>query len=218
MKGGVLSRVLQEYFNVNLSELVNSFKSNYQGNSINDYYFNADYSTYTRNYLGANKLATSETRPTQLSDFAPSWREIVKNSIQEARKRIAQERENEDSAAPKAGQAEGGFMRVDRDAVYPGDNVSLSRFLQGNLRYPDTASNHNIQGTVLVQFAVNKDGSIGEVEVIHGNELGYGLPKEAVRVISIMPKWIPAQQGGNNIKSYKKLPIVFQLTAESVKP
>jgi protein TonB len=138
--------------------------------------------------------------------------------MQEARKRIAHEPENEDSATSKASQPEGGFMRIDREAEFPGGNVALSRFLQVNLRYPDTAGNHNIQGTVLVQFAVNKDGSIGEVEVIHGIELGYDLPKEAVRVISIMPKWIPAQKGGNNIKSYKKLPIVFRLTAESVKP
>jgi hypothetical protein len=116
MQGGILSRVLLEYFDVSLSELMNSFKSNYRGNSINDYYFNADYSTYTRIYLGANKLATAETKPTQLSDFPPGLREIVRNSIEGTKKRNEQERENEQSAATKISQAERVFTRIDRKA------------------------------------------------------------------------------------------------------
>jgi hypothetical protein len=95
MNAGVLNRVLKEYFDVSVSDLVKSFKANYNGNKINDYYFNDDYSAYTKIYLGSNQLATAETKTTKLSDFPPSVRETIKKSMNEAKNRITLQQENE---------------------------------------------------------------------------------------------------------------------------
>ncbi|MEG9513483.1 hypothetical protein LZ318_07470, partial [Saccharopolyspora indica] len=78
-----------------MSDLVKSFKANYNGNKINDYYFNDDYSAYTKIYLGSNQLATAETKTTKLSDFPPSVRETIKKSMNEAKNRITLQQENE---------------------------------------------------------------------------------------------------------------------------
>jgi TonB family protein len=214
MKDGKLHRVLQEYFDVNVAELVNGFRSNNRVNRINDYYFNSDYSTCTRIYLGANKLATSETKATTLSDFPPSIRELIKKD----QLAIKVEENETKTAVVSNGQSQAHFAKIDKESEFAGGNSALTSYLQQNLRYPDSAGNNGIQGTVLVQFIVDTDGSVKNVEVLQGNELGYGLPQEAVRVVSNMPKWIPAQQVGLNIKSYKKMPVVFQLTEEDAKP
>jgi TonB family protein len=112
----------------------------------------------------------------------------------------------------------GNLKPVNKESEFVGGIQALAQYLQKNLVYPDTAVKKNVEGTVLVQFSVNKDGSVGEVKVISGNELGYGLPEEAIRVVSNMPKWVPAKQGESYITSYKKIPIVFRLSAESAKP
>ena len=71
--------------------------------------------------------------------------------------------------------------------------------------------NNEIQGTVVVQFIVDKEGNVSDVEAISGpNE----LREEAVRVIKKSGKWTPAIQNGRQVKSYKKQPIKFRLEAQ----
>ena len=70
-----------------------------------------------------------------------------------------------------------------------------------------------IQGTVMVQFIVDKDGHISDVEAISGPEKG-GLKEEAVRVIKKSGQWTPAVQNGRYVKSYKRQPVTFQIPTE----
>ena len=102
------------------------------------------------------------------------------------------------------------FTKVEIESDYPGGAAQWARYLGKTLHYPDEAVNNEIQGTVIVQFIVDKEGNVSDVEAISGPSDG-GLRDEAVRVIKKSGKWIPAQQNGRQVKSYKKQPIVFKL-------
>lgn len=102
------------------------------------------------------------------------------------------------------------FTKVEIESEYPGGAAAWMRYLNKNFRYPDEAINNEIQGTVVVQFIVDKEGNVSNVEAVSGPEAG-GLRQEAIRVIVHSGKWIPAIQNGRNVKSYKKQPVQFKL-------
>ena len=77
------------------------------------------------------------------------------------------------------------------------------------MKYPETARNQEIQGRVYVAFVVEKNGSIGKVEILRG--IGGGCDEEAMRVIKMLPKWKPGMQMGKAVRVRYKLPINFQL-------
>ncbi|MDR3715765.1 MAG: TonB family protein [Puia sp.] len=105
------------------------------------------------------------------------------------------------------------FTKVEIESEYPGGAPQWLRYLTKNMRYPDEAVNNEIQGTVVVQFIVDKEGNVSDVQAISGPETG-GLREEAIRVIKKSGKWTPAVQNGRQVKSYKKQPIVFKLEAQ----
>lgn len=103
------------------------------------------------------------------------------------------------------------FTKVEIESAYPGGMAAWQRYLNKNLHYPQEAIDQEIQGTVVVQFIVDKEGNVSDVEAISGpNE----LRDEAIRVIKKSGKWTPAIQNGRQVKSYKKQPIVFKLETE----
>jgi protein TonB len=105
------------------------------------------------------------------------------------------------------------FTKVEIESSFPGGDGAWLRYLNKNLRYPDDAVNNEIQGTVIVQFIVDKEGNVSDVSAIAGPDNG-GLREEAVRVIKRSGKWTPAIQNGRQVKSYKKQPIVFRLESQ----
>jgi protein TonB len=112
--------------------------------------------------------------------------------------------------APKKEDAEddGIFRKVEVESEYPGGGPAWQRYLNRNLRYPQEAIDNEIQGAVVVQFIVDKEGNVSDVEAVSGPE---ELRAEAVRVIKKSGQWTPAIQNGRKVKSYKKQPIVFRL-------
>lgn len=103
------------------------------------------------------------------------------------------------------------FTKVEIESEYPGGTAAWQRYLNKTLRYPQEAIDNEVQGTVVIQFIVDKEGQVSDVEAISGpNE----LRDEAVRVIKKSGKWEPAVQNGRKVKSYKKQPIVFRLETE----
>ena len=103
------------------------------------------------------------------------------------------------------------FTKVEIESDYPGGASAWQRYLNKNLRYPQDAIDNEIQGTVVVQFIVDKQGMVSDVEAISGPQQ---LRDEAVRVIKKSGQWTPAVQNGRQVKSYKKQPIVFRLETE----
>ena len=86
---------------------------------------------------------------------------------------------------------------------------SLIRYTAMNLNYPALARENSIQGTVLIEFIVEKDGSRSNYKVI--NEVNGGCSEEALRVLKAMPKWISGMKGGEPVRVRKQVPILFKL-------
>ena len=100
-------------------------------------------------------------------------------------------------------------VAVEQKPQYPGGLKALYEYLRLNTNYPEFAADNNVQGKVILQFAVMKDGSISNITVIRA--IDSALDKEAVRVVSAMPKWIPGKQNGRPVNVYYMLPVIFRL-------
>lgn len=102
------------------------------------------------------------------------------------------------------------FVIVEENPQFPdGGTAGLLQYLGKNIKYPTIPQENGTQGRVTVQFVVNKDGSIVDVKVIKG--VDPYLDKEAVRVISTMPKWIPGKQRGVPVRCKFTVPVTFKL-------
>ena len=98
---------------------------------------------------------------------------------------------------------------VEQMPQYPGGEPEMRAFIAKNLRYPTIAQENGIQGRVIVRFVVSKTGEISEITVVRG--IDPLCDKEAVRVIKMMPKWIPGKQNGNEVSVIYNVPVVFKL-------
>jgi periplasmic protein TonB len=112
--------------------------------------------------------------------------------------------------AKPVADASGVYAVVDAMASFPGGTTGLQEYFDRNLEYPADATNEGVEGTVRVTFIVDENGKIISPQ-IGGENLGYGLEAEALRVISRMPAWTPAKLKGKNVKTRITLPIRFQL-------
>jgi len=101
------------------------------------------------------------------------------------------------------------FMVVETMPGSPGGDAALLKYLQDNIKYPVIAQESGIQGRVICQFVVNRDGSIVDVEVVRG--VDRSLDAEAIRVVQSMPKWMPGKQRGKAVRVKFTLPINFRL-------
>ncbi len=102
------------------------------------------------------------------------------------------------------------FMVVETMPEFPGGQKALFEFLSKNVKYPVIAQENGIQGRVICQFVVNRDGSIVDVEVVRSGG-DASLDKEAVRVIKSMPKWKPGKQRGKAVRVKYTVPVNFRL-------
>ena len=100
---------------------------------------------------------------------------------------------------------------IQEQPSFPGGDGELFKFLRENIVYPQYEKQKGIQGKVFVTYVIDKDGSVTNVELYKGIKDGAGLEKEALRVISLMPKWKPGKQNGKYVKVRYILPIFFQL-------
>ena len=111
-------------------------------------------------------------------------------------------------------QEEPVFMVVEQAPEFPGGLLKAMEFIGNNIRYPAAAQEAKIEGRVIVQFVVGKDGSISDMKVACG--VCPELDAEALRVISVMPKWNPGMQRGKAVSVKYTMPIMFRLkTPES---
>ncbi|MBQ1859049.1 MAG: energy transducer TonB [Paludibacteraceae bacterium] len=102
------------------------------------------------------------------------------------------------------------FVVVESMPEFPGGQQALFKYLSDNIKYPVIAQENGIQGRVICQFTVNKDGSIVDIEVVRSGG-DPSLDKEAVRVIKTMPKWKPGKQRGKPVRVKFTVPVSFKL-------
>ena len=101
------------------------------------------------------------------------------------------------------------FMVVEEMPEFPGGMYALMKYFSENMLYPKVAVENGIQGRVLCQFTVWKDGSIRDIVVVRG--VDRSLDREAVRLIENMPKWKPAKQRGKAVACKYTVPVSFRL-------
>lgn len=103
-----------------------------------------------------------------------------------------------------------GFYVIEKKPEFPGGGeAALMKWIVQNIQYPQIAKDMGIKGKVYVQFIIDKDGSVTNVEVIRG--VDPSLDKEALRVVKSMPKWKPGEQRGKPVKVSFQIPINFTL-------
>ena len=108
------------------------------------------------------------------------------------------------------------FVVVEKMPQFPGGTAALNKFLSQNIKYPTAAFEKGIQGRVICQFVVSKDGTITNLKVLGG--VDPSLDAEAIRVINSMPKWVPGEQKGVAVNTKFTLPISFKLKGEAKAP
>lgn len=113
------------------------------------------------------------------------------------------------SDEPKEEKADKIFQVVQEKAKPKGGMSSFYNYVHENLEYPDKARRMGIEGKVYVQFVVEKNGKITNVEVLKG--IGHGCDKEAVRILKNAPEWEPGKQRGRPVRVRRVLPITFKL-------
>ena len=101
------------------------------------------------------------------------------------------------------------FDVVEQMPSFPGGMGALMSWLSQNIKYPVIAAENGVQGRVIVQFVVEKDGSITDVKV--AKSVDPSLDKEATRVVSSMPKWTPGKQNGSAVRVKYTVPVTFKL-------
>jgi TonB family protein len=101
------------------------------------------------------------------------------------------------------------FGGPERPASFPGGQASLTDYLSKNLAYPEYAIENEIQGRVYVRFIIDKNGFVKNPVIMKG--VHPALDREAMRVVSTMPRWVPGTNRGKRGDSYFNLPITFKL-------
>lgn len=98
---------------------------------------------------------------------------------------------------------------VDVQPQFPGGILEFYKLVGQNYRVPKELSKNKTNGKVYLQFMIEKDGSLSEITILR-DKLGYGAGEEAVRVLKLSPKWIPASDKGNPVRVMYSLPIMIQ--------
>lgn len=102
------------------------------------------------------------------------------------------------------------FVVVESMPEFPGGQQEMMKFLAENIKYPVIAQENNVQGRVICQFVVEKDGKVTDIQVVRSSG-DASLDKEAKRVIESMPKWKPGKQRGKAVRVKYTIPVNFRL-------
>lgn len=108
------------------------------------------------------------------------------------------------------------YTIVDKMPVYAKGEVGMGDFIAHNIRYPREALQEGIEGRILCSFIVTADGSVTNIEVVDG--LHPALDNEAIRVLGLMPKWIPGENDGEKVNVKCLLPIDFTIDEDPIPP
>lgn len=102
------------------------------------------------------------------------------------------------------------YVVVEQMPEFPGGNEALNQYIANNLLYPTIAKENGIQGRVICQFIVERDGAISDVVVVRSSG-EVSLDKEAVRLIKSMPRWRPGRTQGKMVRVKYTVPINFRI-------
>ncbi len=108
------------------------------------------------------------------------------------------------------------YKSVEQMPRFPGGEAEMMKYLMQNIQYPYNAAKNDIEGRVVLQFVIEKDGHIGEVKVVRS--VDEELDAEAVRVVKSMPNFTPGYQDGKPVAVWYTLPVMFKLQGDPKQP
>jgi TonB family protein len=114
------------------------------------------------------------------------------------------DRQNDPDVNPGP-DADGVYTEVEQMPDFQGGFTALINYLSKNLKYPAEARNNKVTGRVFIEFIVRADGSIESAKALRGPDAS--LETEAVRVLQVVPKWVPGQEKGQPVAVKSVLPI-----------
>ena len=107
-------------------------------------------------------------------------------------------------------EGSGAFHNLEQIPQFPNNSeIGLLKWVQSNLKYPEVAKKNGVQGRVVVQFLIKKDGSIEEIKIYRSRHPA--LDEEAIRIVKTFPKFIPGKRNGVPVDMWYTLPIDFKL-------
>ena len=148
-------------------------------------------------------LQKVENTNTSIGAFNVEGNDEVGGEVLKAKEEIAQ------PEPPKHEEENKVFDVVEQMPSFPGGMGALMSWLSQNIKYPVIAAENGVQGRVIVQFVVEKDGSVTDVHV--AKSVDPSLDKEAARVVKAMPKWNPGKQNGSAVRVKYTVPVTFKL-------
>ena len=149
------------------------------------------------------KLDEIENSNKAIGAFTVEGNDEVGGEVLKVKEEIAQ------PEPPKHEEDNKVFEVVEQMPSFPGGYAALMQWLGSNMKYPTIAAENGVQGRVIVQFVVEKDGSITDVHV--AKSVDPSLDKEASRVVKAMPKWIPGKQNSSPVRVRFTVPVTFKL-------
>lgn len=108
------------------------------------------------------------------------------------------------------------FFEISEQPKFPGGAEEMMKFISNEVIYPKDAIDNGIEGTVTIQFVVDKDGSLTDIKVLR--DPGGGLGDEGKRIVELMPKWSPGYQKNEPVRVKMIIPLRFKLNNESKVP
>ena len=148
-------------------------------------------------------LQKVENTNTTIGAFDVQGNDEVGGEVLKAKEEIAQ------PEPPKHEEENKVFDVVEQMPSFPGGMPALMQWLSQNIKYPVIAAENGVQGRVIVQFVVEKDGSVTDVHV--AKSVDPSLDKEATRVVKAMPRWNPGKQNGSAVRVKYTVPVMFKL-------
>ena len=117
------------------------------------------------------------------------------------------------SMTPLNAQKEPDYVVVEDMPMFPGGEKKMMAFIKKNVQYPMEDRDNGVEGVAFVQFVVNKKGRLRDIGIYVGAETKCtpAMAKEAIRVISMMPRWKPGKQQGKEVNVRFQIPIRFRL-------
>lgn len=149
----------------------------------------------------------------RIVSIMPKWKPGIKSGQAIAASRIMLidfSTESKDKTQPLSPEKEDIYTVVEEMPDFPGGITERNKFIQSNIKFPDSAIKKQIMGKCFLKFTIAKDGAIKDITILKGVTNCPECDEEAKRVISIMPRWKPGKQNGHLVSVYYNLPINFQ--------
>ena len=155
-------------------------------------------------------ITRQEVKPPPPPPPPPEIIEIVEDEVEIEKELEIEETETDENEIVEVEEDdEEFFMVVENMPEFPGGDLGLMKFIQKNVKYPAIAKEYNITGKVYVSFIVDKQGKVTNVKIVRG--VDKNLDAEALRVVSLLPKYKPGKQRGKSVRVMFTIPINFTL-------